>query len=385
MSEGVQRAHVLAFRLAGHHLDQRLPQGSLLEAVSVSGIRSTKDSPLPALHARVVGIAQADIDDALARKKLAETLSVRTGIALVSANDLDAFTIGALPDGEESLRVALKPFLTTFDPSAMRAEDALELACEVALDALSAGPLTWPELAREMTRRLPEALCPPCRGRCPDPHVEEILFRLVSVRGMWCFLPGADSLVRTDQWLGRFPDPKQRSRWRAELLRRYLSCNGPSTPAAFAVWAGISNADAKRSMSDLEPELVDTQVGKRKRAWILERDADRLAAATLPMGVRFLPRNDPYLQGRDRGTLLPDRAAQRLLWRATASPGGVLADGEIVAIWRSRKKGKRLEITIQPFGKLARQIVSAMEEEAQSLAEARSCESAELSGVGVVN
>lgn len=375
----MEREQVLAFRLTGHHLDRRLPEGSLLEAVSVCGIRSTQGTPLSAIQARVAGIAQSDIDDALTTKRLVETLSARTGAALVPANDLDVFTLGVLPGDEESLRAALKPFLPTFDPSGMRSEEALELACAAALDALSAGPLTWPELAAEMTRRLPEPLCPPCRGRCPDPHVEEILFRLVSVHGMWCFLPGAGSLVRTDQWLGRFPDEKDRHRFRAELLRRYLSCNGPSTTAEFAVWAGISNADAKRSITDLRAELIEVRVGKRKRAWILERDGDRLRSATPTKGVRFLPRNDPYLQGRDRETILPDRAAHRLLWRATASPGGCLADGELVGAWRARKKGKRLEITIQPFGKLARSVVSAMEEEAQFMAEARGCESAQLS------
>jgi len=54
-------------------------------------------------------------------------------------------------------------------------------------------------------------------------------------------------------------------------------------------------------------------------------------------GVRFLPPYDPYLLDRDRDLLVPQRAAQRTVWRASGNPGVVLVDGEPVATWRSRK------------------------------------------------
>ena len=47
---------------------------------------------------------------------------------------------------------------------------------------------------------------------------------------------------------------------------------------------------------------------------------------------------------------MPDAAARKKVWAAIGGTGVVLVDGEPVALWRGRKKGKRLEVTLEPFG-----------------------------------
>jgi hypothetical protein len=47
-----------------------------------------------------------------------------------------------------------------------------------------------------------------------------------------------------------------------------------------------------------------------------------------------------------------------------ASPGAVLRDGRLAGLWRAKAKGKKIEITIEPLGRLRR---AALEEEAQRL------------------
>ena len=67
--------------------------------------------------------------------------------------------------------------------------------------------------------------------------------------------------------------------------------------------------------------------------------------------MRLLAPGDPVLLGRDREALLPDPAARKKVW---ASPGGmgiVLADGTPVALWRGRKKGKKLEVSVEALAK----------------------------------
>ena len=52
--------------------------------------------------------------------------------------------------------------------------------------------------------------------------------------------------------------------------------------------------------------------------------------------------------------------------------GIVLADGTPVALWRGRKKGKRLDVAVEALGKLPKR---AIETEAERLAPHRGCTS----------
>ncbi|HWI64183.1 MAG TPA: crosslink repair DNA glycosylase YcaQ family protein, partial [Symbiobacteriaceae bacterium] len=113
---------------------------------------------------------------------------------------------------------------------------------------------------------------------------------------------------------------------------------------------------------------------ERRPAWVLAADLPRLADPAPARGVRFLPPHDPYLQMRDRATLVADRAVQRRLWRAAGSPGAVLADGELVATWRAEKHGKRLCLTVESFAAS----LPDLEAEAQALLPFRGCTELDL-------
>src|SRR5690606_38690987 len=53
------------------------------------------------------------------------------------------------------------------------------------------------------------------------------------------------------------------------------------------------------------------------------------------------------------------------------NPGVVVADGEIVATWRARARGQRLEVTVSPLTGRHRPDVSELEAEATRTARAR--------------
>ncbi|HUG87836.1 MAG TPA: crosslink repair DNA glycosylase YcaQ family protein [Actinomycetota bacterium] len=59
-------------------------------------------------------------------------------------------------------------------------------------------------------------------------------------------------------------------------------------------------------------------------------------------------------------------------WRGPSGrsprPLGVLVDGEIVGAWRSRLKGSRLEVTVDPFARLSRTVRDAVTAEAEQVA-----------------
>jgi hypothetical protein len=209
----------------------------------------------------------------------------------------------------------------------------------------------------------------------------EPLFRAVGTAGAACIVAGRGTdaeLARTDQWLKRALPVPDAAEARAELVRRFLHCYGPATAQHFADWTQRSLADAKDAFSLIQEELVDVTVD-RKKAWLLRRDEKHLSAPPEPQGIRLLPVQDPYLQQRDRATLLPEQTSRRKLWQPIRGPGGVLVDGDVVGTWRARTKGARLEVTIEPFGRLPRGARDGIETEAERIAPFRGSEAAEVS------
>lgn len=77
---------------------------------------------------------------------------------------------------------------------------------------------------------------------------------------------------------------------------------------------------------------------------------DALRAARPAPGVRLLPPGDPFLQGRDRDVLVPEKPHQKQLWRIIGNPGALLVDGEVAGVWRAKMAGRgALEVTVTPF------------------------------------
>lgn len=99
--------------------------------------------------------------------------------------------------------------------------------------------------------------------------------------------------------------------------------------------------------------------------------------------MRLLGAGDPLLQARDRERLIPDAALRKRVWAPSGAPGVVLADGEVVALWRGRRKGRRLEVEVTPAaGALPPAVRAAIEAEAAAIAPLRGATSATVSCSG---
>src|SRR5438552_19037501 len=88
---------------------------------------------------------------------------------------------------------------------------------------------------------------------------------------------------------------------RLELARRYLHVFGPTTPEAFAEWAGIRPQRGVAAFDDLRRALtpVRTPIGDAR---ILSSDEPAIRAAVRPAApARLRPSGDTYFlpQGRD--------------------------------------------------------------------------------------
>lgn len=396
MADKVSKDDVVAFRLAAHHLTGRLGADALLDAAGRCGIQnSPPGSALLALHARVRNVTQERVDDAVVNQKsLLQTWSMRGAPFYFPTADAPVFTAGVLPPSEQALRHFLPGLGQVLDPLGLSLTEATELTGAEICDVLAGRRLAINELGAEIAERIAGKLSarqrelwaaegPYAPGQPLGEGVVHFCLRILTLQGVVCFAPRAGNkapFVLVDEWLGRpipgtGPDADPEAA-RAELVRRYLRCYGPSTRADFAAWAGIQAGDADPWWGLVEDEVTPVEHGVEHGgpSWIRTEDLDTLRSPPTPRGVRLLPPRDPYTQQRDRETIV-DKKYHRDVWKTVGEPGTVLADGRIAGIWRPRKSGRRLTITVTAFGSLPGRRRTLLQDEAEQVAPLRGASS----------
>jgi hypothetical protein len=123
-------------------------------------------------------------------------------------------------------------------------------------------------------------------------------------------------------------------------------------------------------VNGVEPTLLR---GRPEPRWLLDDDVDALAGARELLGaaggvVHLLGPFDPYVQLRDRATLVPDPTAGKELWRTLGRPGALAASGEMLGTWRPRAAGSRLTVRVEPWAPLDAAVRGHVEEAGARLA-----------------
>lgn len=388
MAHRVSRGDVIAFRLGAHHLTERLGEGGLLDAAGRCGIQNSPPrSALLALHARVRNLTQEQVTGAVAEEKsLLQTWCMRGAPFYFPASDAPVFTTGVLPPTEEAMRHLVPGVEQALDKLNLSLIEAVGLAGAEVGDVLSGRRLDinglGAEIATRIARSLPkrqrdvwEEEGPYAPGQPLGEGVVHFCVRILTLQRVVCFAPRAGNeapFVLVDEWLGHPIPDIDPDLARAELLRRYLRCYGPSTRGDFAAWAGIHTGDTDPWWNLVGDEL--TQVEVSGTSWILTEDLDALRSAPIPKGVRLLPPRDPYTQMRDRETIV-DKKYHPEVWKTVGEPGTVLAGGKIIGTWRPRKSGRTLAITIKTFGSLPDRDKKSLQGEAEQVAPLRGASS----------
>jgi hypothetical protein len=391
VADRVSRGDVIAFRLGAHHLTERVGEHGLLDAAGRCGIQnSPPGSALLALHARVRNLTQHRLAAAVAEeKRLLQTWCLRGAPFYFPVADAPVFTTGVLPPTEEALRHFVPGAGLALDTLGLSLTETAELAGAQIRDVLSGRRLVINELGAAIAARIARTL--PKRQRdlweaagpyAPDQPLGEgvvhFCLRILTLQRVVCFAPRAGNtapFVLVDEWLGQpIPDTDPEVA-RAELLRRYLRCYGPSTRGDFAAWAGIRASDTDPWWGPVQDELTRVEFGGP--SWILTEDLAALRSAPPPEGVRLLPPRDPYTQLRDRETIV-DEKHHREVWKPVGEPGTVLADGEITGTWRPRKRGRKLTLTVTTFGSLPERDKTSLQHEAERVAPLRGASSVDV-------
>ena len=287
----VSRQQAIAYRLRAHALTTRLPAGSYELAARYALQDTVPRSALLSLHAR----ADACESGAWADPRLIQTYSPRAAVHVLPLADLRVFTVGRLPLDSSSLREVVA--------AADRVRDAWDGR------ELRPGQLP-PELGHDVRTAA-------ATGR-------------IAVR--WTTSVPADPR--------EVPAPAvDVDVARVELCRRHVHAFGPTTPKAYAWWAGTLPADAVSTWRELVPELVPVQL-ETERSWILARDEAALTTAEPARGFRLLSAEDLRLFGYDKtGLFVGPGLNRRSPLHDYYYPHGLVVDGAVAGVW-SRREGR---------------------------------------------
>lgn len=304
----VSRTQAVDYRLAANNLSRRLAAGSYVKA-AFAGLQDTAPrDALLGLHARV----EACEPSAWQHPRLIQTYSPRAAVYVLPADDFGVFTVGRLPRDPEARQIL---------------EDLAEEACR-ALDGQEV----------RGTALLPRGAC--ATGR-------------IAVR--W-----TTNAVYVREHERPSIDPEAA---RMELCRRHVRAFGPTTPAAFAWWAGVSVRDARKTFDLIADELLPVDLAGHD-AWMLADDESAVRLAEPMRGVRLLVASDLRLLGQDRTQRFvgPGRNDHSPL-QDWFHPNGLVVDGRIAGAW-GRRAGR---VSIKAAGPLPSSTRRAIHAEAASM------------------
>ena len=376
----VTREQARAFRLRRHHLDRPLPSGGLVEAAAGCGVQNSPPGAWEtALWNRVEGVTLHQLEQALyGEKTLLQAWSIR-GVPLIFPTvDAGVFLAPLCAQPGEEPWIYTRGITGALDALGLDFDDLLplvETACaclegetvlsKEALDRRLAGviePMLPPEVRPAWNA--PSMYGQPDRQTVGGAAVS-FLLRPCSFRGKVVF--GAregiyPTFTSPARWLGRsllnHPDGVR------ELVRRFLRCYGPTQVSDFQSWLGCSPRQAKRLWSGIAEELEPVELDGKRR-WVLAEDLDLLSQGEEGNRLLLLGSHDPYLDLRDRETVLPDKQLQRAVWKTVGNPGAVLLGGRVIGFWSTRTKGDKLDISVTLFEALTPAQRTRLEELAQ--------------------
>jgi uncharacterized protein YcaQ len=347
-----------------HHLIERAEPHEMLDVVGrIGGLHAqVMSSAELTLHARVDGLEREAVAKALWEdRSLVKLWAMRGTLHLLPAAELDTW-VGALSTYDHFRKGA---WLRAFELSVERLDELVAAIGRV----LDGRILTREELGAAVARAT------------GSPELQEKVqgswgpyLKPASYAGLLCFGPSDGQRVRftaPSSWLGREldrPDPEEARR---EVTRRHLGAFGPAAREDLARWWYAQPAQAGRMLKALGDEVVEVDV-EGTAGWMLrEHAAEAAAAEPVERLVRLLPGFDMWVIGaaRDAAALL-DPAEKKRVYRNQGwiSPV-VLVNGRMEGVWKHERKGRRLVVAIEPFGKLPKWARTQVEAEAERIAD----------------
>jgi len=358
MPPRITPAQIHAFRLTRHHLAG--PQRSNLLSVTsdVCGIQAQiMTCAYLSLNARLPQLTREEIRRALNEKRtLVKTHCMRQTLHLLPSTQYATYISANKKTRMKQVRNVMDRFKIT--------DREVEQLTRALLDALAEKPLAQKALRAAVRPQVSKKV------RAWMDKVWGIV-RPAVVEGLVCYGPDEGNeitYVRTEDWL---PKQKPVSPESAQkfLLRAYIRAYGPATARDFAHWSGISMKEVTETWNSIEKEFTEVQEEDRK-SFILREDATALSKSSLKeSNLRLLPSFDVFLLAHaEKSHMLHDRHYKRIYRNQGWISPVILLDGTVIGTWSHERKGKFLEITVEPFDKIPKSHLPQVEAEAQRIA-----------------
>lgn len=301
---------------------------------------------------------RTDVQAALwQRRDLVKTTSLRMTLHLIPALDFRLYIAAMRASSMANVHRTLKRIGA--------APRHVETMVEVVMDALADGPKTQQDLLARARVRADR------RMRIWLKYAWSAL-RPAILEGLICYGPprGVEAtFVRVDQWLPKLESGRgiDEDDARIELATRFLSAFGPATYRDFSKWSGLKTSDTRpifdRMAGLIEPVRVDGGT-----SFVLRRDRDELADASLDREPRLLPSFDTFLLAHAGKDHLVEPSFYKRVYRNQGwlSPV-VLVSGRIVAVWFLEQRAKTFTVDIRPFAPLGARVRDGIHREADAL------------------
>ncbi|MFF8841642.1 winged helix DNA-binding domain-containing protein [Streptomyces sp. NPDC015127] len=301
--------------------------------------------PYYALAARLADFAPEDLSAAMADRRVARMVTMRSTIHTHTADD--CMTLRPL------VQAARDRELGQFRKG-LAGVDLGRLAA-VARELVEERPRTMKELRDALLVHWPDAdpFALSVAARCSLPLVQ------VTPRGLWGS-SGQVALTTAERWFGREPEPAPAP---DDTVRRYLAAFGPASVKDFQTWSGLTRT--REVFDRLRPGLLVFEDEHGTELFDLP-DAPRPDADT-PAAPRFLPEFDNLLLSHaDRSRVVPPEYRTRM-WKGNQAFCTFLVDGFLAGNWRLEEVKDTATLTVQPFAPLTRTQRAALTDEAAGL------------------
>ena len=349
MAREPDRRDILGFRVRAAQLDRDAGALADTSVLDIGVQDSGPDGGRWALSVRGVDASTLGPDE------LTTVWTIRGAPHLYRRADLPAIATATAPFSDPD---AAKRIYDAAKPLKAAGIDALEAlgAVAAAMRSIVTAPMAKGEVSGRLTAVMDRPYLRECRP-CQAIHIHEMPFRLAALRAGLELQPDTSPPVLAPV-PGLVPEPTPPAR--LDVVRCYLRLLGPATPRHVA---GYLDAPVKEVQARWPEDAVEVSVDGERR-WILAEDADALDGVVPPV-TRLLGPFDLFLQARDRELLVADPAHAKALWPVLGRPGAVLADGEIAGIWRARKSGRSVTVSVEAWSPVDR---DALTEQAGRLA-----------------
>lgn len=356
-------ADAARWRARQHFLYKRAPAGSLLKVASrLCGLHAqVLSSAELTAWARVERLGPRAVPKALWQDRtLVKTWAMRGTLHLLPSSELPMWHAAL---GTSRWYLNEKAWQRNFGIDLA----ALEQITEAVATALRGCVLTREELMAEVARITGSADF----GKIAGSSWGTIL-RPAAFSGRLCFAASVGTRVRftdPESWLKATPASMAVEEATAEVTRRFLTAYGPATVRDLARWWGASMGTARKWIAALGDEAGTVEV-EGMPAWMMARDTRKALDVANEHSVRLLPGFDPYVIGASAHaeSLLPG-VLRGLIYRPQGWVSPVLlVNGRMEGVWRHEVKGRRVEVSVQPFGKSPAWVRRAAKEEAAHLA-----------------